>query len=156
MNELKEIRLSLNMSQEEASKLLNMSRKTYIKYEQLEDLNDEKLNYYIYKFKQSNMIDETHGILTIDFIKKGIEEVFKNYDIKLCYLFGSYAKGKATQYSDVDLLIDSEITGLDFYGLIEDLREKLHKKIDLLTLKSLSNNAVMLTEILKDGIKIYG
>ena len=156
MNELKKMRLALNMSQEEASMLLNLSRKTYIKYEKLEDVDNEKLEYYIYKFKQNNLIDESHGTLTLEFIKKGVEEVFKNYDIKLCYLFGSYAKGKATQNSDVDLLIDSEITGLDFYGLVEDLREKLHKKIDLLTLRSLSNNPVMLTEILKDGIKIYG
>lgn len=80
----------------------------------------------------------------------------KKYDIKSCYLFGSYAKGKEKETSDVDLLIDSEITGLDFYGLVEELRNALHKKIDLLTMKSISNNSVMLTEILKDGIKIYG
>ena len=87
MNELKKMRLALNMSQEEASMLLNLSRKTYIKYEKLEDVDNEKLEYYIYKFKQNNLIDESHGTLTLEFIKKGVEEVFKNYDIRLCYLF---------------------------------------------------------------------
>ena len=33
--------------------------------------------------------------------------VFGNYSIDYCYLFGSYAKGKATEVSDVDLLIST-------------------------------------------------
>ena len=94
--------------------------------------------------------------MTIDFIKNEVGDILKNYNVKSCFLFGSYAKGKATSKSDVDLLIDSDITGLDFYGLIEELRIKLNKKIDLLTINSISNNPTMLVEILKDGIKIYG
>ena len=54
------------------------------------------------------------------------------------------------------LMIDSDITGLKYFGLLEELKESLHKKVDLLTLKSLSNNAEMLTEIIRDGVKIYG
>ena len=48
-----------------------------------------------------------------------------------CYLFGSYAKGKATEQSDVDLLISTKATGLRFYEIAERLRESLHKKVDL-------------------------
>ena len=156
MNELRKIRESLNISQIEAANLLKVSRRTYQKYESLDDLNDDKLRYYVYRFKESTLIDEDNGILTIDFIKKTTAKVFKKYDIKSCFLFGSYAKGKAKGTSDVDLMIDSEITGLDFYGLVEDLRENLHKRIDLLSLNSIKENAPLLTEILKDGIKIYG
>ena len=58
--------------------------------------------------------------------------------------------------SDIDLLIDTEVTGLDFFGLIEELRQSLHKKIDLLKINQLDNNQELLKEILKDGIKIYG
>ncbi len=156
MNELRKIRESLNISQVEAANLLKISRRTYQKYESLDDLNDDKLRYYVYRFKESALIDEDNGILTIDFIKKTTAKVFKKYDIKSCFLFGSYAKGKAKGTSDVDLMIDSEITGLDFYGLVEDLRENLHKRIDLLSLNSIKENAPLLAEILKDGIKIYG
>lgn len=156
MNELRKIRESLNISQIEAANLLKISRRTYQKYESLDDLNDDKLRYYVYRFKESTLIDEDNGILTIDFIKKTAAKVFKKYDIKSCFLFGSYAKGKAKGTSDVDLMIDSEITGLDFYGLVEDLRENLHKRIDLLSLNSIKENAPLLAEILKDGIKIYG
>lgn len=156
MNELKKIRLDNNITQLEAAEILKISRRSYQKYEALVDEEDEKLKYLIYRLKELMTIDENNGLLTIDKIKSVVEKVMRKYDIKSCYLFGSYAKGYAKETSDVDLLIDSEITGLDFYGLVEELRNGLHKKIDLLTIKSISNNSVMLTEILKDGIKIYG
>ena len=155
MNELKEIRKSLNISQIDAANLLKVSRRTYQKYESLNDFDDEKYKYYVHRFKDLLLVDEENGIITIDFIKKTVTKVFEHYDIKICYLFGSYTKGKAKGTSDVDLLIDSEITGLNFYGLVEELRENLHKKVDLLTLDSIRENSKLLVEILKDGIRIY-
>ena len=56
----------------------------------------------------------------------------------------------------MDLLISSTISGLKYYGLIERLREELCKKVDLLDTKQLVNNESLLSEVLKDGIKIYG
>lgn len=155
VSELKEIRLSVKMTQNEAANLLNISRRTYQKYELMNDDNDEKLKYYIYRFQKLTEINENTGILTIPSIKEITSNILKKYDIKSCFLFGSYAKGKATEVSDIDLLIDSDITGLDYYGLIEELRDSLHKKIDLLTIKSIANNPEMLIEIIRYGIKIY-
>ena len=76
--------------------------------------------------------------------------------MEYCYLFGSYAKGKATEKSDVDLLVAMPVDGMKFYELIEMLREQLKKKIDLLNIEQLDNNPMLVQEILKDGIKIYG
>ena len=45
---------------------------------------------------------------------------------------------------------------MKFFELIELLRERLKKKIDLLDIAQLNNNPVLMQEILKDGIKIYG
>ena len=156
MNELRKIRESLNLTQIEVANILNISRRSYQKYETLENDNDDKLRYYIYRLKGLNVIDEEHGILKIDEIKNKVEEILSKYKVNFCYLFGSYAKNKATPSSDVDLLIDSEITGLDFFGLVEELRQVLHKKIDLLKINQLDNNQELLREIMKDGIKIYG
>lgn len=155
MNELRRVRQSLNITQIDAANILNISRRTYQKYEALDDL-DDKLEYYVYKLKESNVIDEENGILSIDTIKKEVNNIFSKYKINFCYLFGSYAKNKATPSSDVDLLIDSDVTGLDFFGLVEELRQKLHKRIDLLKLEQLDNNEDLLREIMKDGIRIYG
>ena len=77
------------------------------------------------------------------------------YDVKYCILFGSYAKGKATEKSDVDLLISTEIVGLRFFGIAERLRETLHKKVDLLDLRQLADNQALIDEILKDGVRVY-
>ena len=101
-------------------------------------------------------LDEEHGILSIEEIRTACSEIMKDYSVQYCYLFGSYAKGKASAASDVDLLISSETTGLRFFELTEKLRTRLHKKIDLLDMKQLTGNAELLNEVLKDGIKIYG
>lgn len=102
-----------------------------------------------------NQLDETHGILSVDDIRNVCGRVFLKYDIEYCYLFGSHAKGKAVETSDVNLLVSGSVTGLKFYELAEKLREELHKQVDLLDRKQLVNNEALLDEVLKDGVKIY-
>lgn len=62
----------------------------------------------------------------------------------------------ATEASDVDLLISTNVRGLKFYGLVEEIRSALHKKVDVLDLNQLRDNFELTKEILRDGIKIYG
>lgn len=154
---LKEIRNLKKITQIEASKLLSVSLRSYKDYENnvLKE-STAKYNYMCEKLSSYNTIDEENGLLTVLEIKEIVKVIFDKYDINFCYLFGSYAKNNANFKSDVDLLIDSKITGLDYYGLIEDLRESLHKKVDLLNIDQLENNKELIKEILKDGIKIYG
>ena len=155
---LKEIRKNTGMTQEEAATFLGISRRTYLKYENSIDLQKTlKGQYMIDMLKKGNLIDEEHGILAIDKIKGICEEVFKDYNIKYCYLFGSYAKGYAKDDSDIDLLVYlDEDNPLRFFELIEVLREKLKKKIDLLDGRHISEDKNLLYEILTTGVKIYG
>ena len=106
--------------------------------------------------EQTFKVDEEHGILTIDEIKKICKEVFDKYDVEFAYLFGSYAKGKQKPTSDVDIMVCTDITGLDFFGLIEELRENLHKKVDLIPLNDIVPGSELLTEILIANTRIYG
>ena len=69
-------------------------------------------------------------------------------------MFGSYSRGEARENSDIDLLIDTDITGLQFFELVEEIRTSLHKKIDLLRLKDLSSDNPIILKILKEGIRI--
>ena len=154
---LKEIRLSKKITQSEAASILCVSLRSYKEYENNEEKkNTLKYLYLCEKLSSYNVLDEEHGLLTIYDIKAQVKEVFDKYNVNFCYLFGSYAKQKANPKSDVDLLIDAEITGLNFYGLVEELREVLCKKVDLLKINHLENNQELLKEILKYGIKIYG
>lgn len=50
-------------------------------------------------------------------------------------VFGSVARGEADELSDIDLLVDMEEgrTLLDMGGLLMDLRELLHREVDIVT-----------------------
>jgi len=157
MTELKSRRLQRKITQKEAAERIGISLRSYIMYE-----NDEskegtpKYRFLLQEMDRIILLDESHGILSIEEIKQKCADVFALYHVEFCYLFGSYAKGKATEKSDVDLLVSTETTGLTFFEMTERLRESLHKKVDLLDLKQLSNNENLLREVLKEGIKIYG
>lgn len=157
MENLKEIRMERKLTQKEAAEAVNVSLRSYKTYE-----NDEKkigtikYNYIIEMLKRMNPIDEEHGIISIEDIKEKCEKIFEKYGVSYCYLFGSYAKGKAGPSSDVDLLVSGDVKGLKFYGMVEEIRSVLHKKVDVLDIKQLDHNFELTQEILKDGIKIYG
>ena len=157
MNKLKKMRIEKNLTQQQAAELMGISLRSYKSYENDEEkIGTLKYNYMIEKLSEINPIDESHGVINIEYIQQKCEKVFEEYEIEFCYLFGSYAKGKATPESDVDLLISTEVSGLKFYGLVEEIRTALHKKVDVLNMNQLTDNPELIKEILKDGIKIYG
>ena len=64
-------------------------------------------------------------IYTIEEIKKMLEELLKDKPVYQVILFGSYAKQKATQKSDIDLIIDtnSKLKGFALLKLICQIEE---------------------------------
>ena len=152
---LKELRKQNNITQKQAALMVGIPYRTYIRYEENEQYA-ESYKYKKIKDDLSNLlkVDENHGLLNINKIKELLVPILKAHNINFCYLFGSYAKETAKETSDVDLLIDTEITGIEFFRLVEEIRETLHKKIDLLRLKDISNNNPIVLEILKEGIRI--
>jgi predicted nucleotidyltransferase len=154
---LRELRKSKGLTQSECAKYLGVPLRTYQNYETNENKSTSiKYAFMLQKLEQYGVVDEIHGILSLEKIKGIVNSVLPDYNVEYCYLFGSYAKGNATETSDVDLLVSTSTTGMMFYDLVEALREGLNKKVDLLSLEQLNNNADLLNEILKDGIKIYG
>jgi len=154
---LKELRKSKGLTQVECAKYLGIPLRTYQNYEiDAAKADSMKYAFMMQKLEGYGFIDETHGVLTIEQIKEICSTVFQNVHVEYCYLFGSYAKGKATELSDVDLLISTSISGMKFYDLVEALREGLKKKVDVLNRQQLTDNPDLMNEILKDGIKIYG
>lgn len=154
---LKELRTQNKLTQVECARYLGVPVRTYQNYEVDEKKRTSmKYMYMVQKLEQYGFVDETHGILSIQKIKEVCTEIFSGIDVEYCYLFGSYAKGRATESSDVDLLVATSISGMKFYDLVETLRESLAKKVDVLNLEQLTNNPELVNEILKDGVKIYG
>ncbi len=157
MGKLKELRMENKLTQQQAADLVGISLRSYKSYENDEEkAGSLKYNYLLQKLAEINPIDEEHGIIDTEYIKQKCQKVFEKYDVNFCYLFGSYAKEKAKPTSDVDLLVSANVKGLKFYGLVEEIRTALHKKVDVLDINQLKDNLELIQEILQDGIKIYG
>lgn len=66
--------------------------------------------------------------------KQKIIEICQRNNISYCAVFGSFARGEATDESDVDLLVKfSKPIGWAFFGIAEDLETALGRKVDLAT-----------------------
>ena len=157
---IKEVRQQYNLSQLEASNICMMPLRTFVRYESDENYGDKlKRQMIVNTINDKCEITEEKGILTIESIKEIVSEVLDSEEylntVQYCYLFGSYSRGEATEKSDVDLFVNTSLQGLHFVGLIEALREALHKKVDLIRQTGLNNNLELTNEILRDGIKIY-
>ena len=74
----------------------------------------------------------TKKVYTQSQIRAILSPVFDEYNVKKAVLFGSYAKGEARENSDIDILVDSGLKGLAFFGLLEDVAVSLDKPVDLI------------------------
>ena len=104
-------------------------------------------------------------IYTVQEIQSRVMPVAQKYGIKAVFLFGSYAKGTATEDSDIDLLIDTSGTALrsllSLGALYNDLAAALAKKIHLITISSLEQRTQMPSEaafreaVMKERVRLY-
>ena len=93
--------------------------------------------------------------ITVEQIKEKTIPILKNYPVDKAILFGSYAKGEATNVSDIDLYMEADLFGLNYFGFTEELRNAIGKKIDLLSDKTIIESSIIYEEIKKTGVLIY-
>lgn len=157
MDNIKDIRKNKGLTQVQASSITGIPLRTYKVYENdPTKVGNIKYKYIVEELSRYGFVDEEHGVISVDEIKSTCKRVLDKYEVDYAILFGSYAKGEASEKSDVDILISTKIKGLRFYEIVEELREALRKKVDLLGLEQLTDNQELLNEILKDGVKVYG
>ena len=96
-------------------------------------------------------------IYSIDEIKRRFRKVARKYEINEAYVFGSYARGDATDKSDVDILIKADkIKDLfQLGGFYVDAKEAFKKEVDVVTTEALLKKRFE-DEMKKDLVKIYG
>lgn len=96
-------------------------------------------------------------VYTLEDIKEKLREALCDTEVEKAVLFGSYAKKKATKHSDIDILIDSngKIKGLKFYAIIDIIREKLGKDVEVIEKAEINQNSEIEKEIEKTGVIIY-
>jgi len=95
-------------------------------------------------------------LYTIEELRSRLTPIFEKRGVIRAVLFGSYARGEATEESDIDIVahVDKDMDILDFAeisGFIEDL---LHKRIDFLYGGDILSNDMRL-EIEKTGVTLF-
>ncbi len=90
-----------------------------------------------------------------EFIYKQISDYFQDKNVERAYVFGSFAREKEDENSDIDILVELS-QSIGFMKLIEykqALEDRLHLKVDLMTKGSISPKIFPI--ILKDLKQIY-
>jgi len=105
-------------------------------------------------------------IYTLDELREKITPIAEKYEIPAVYIFGSYARGEATEDSDVDVLFDGR--GVKFPGmfglggLYNDLEESLRKDISLVEEAALEEPRVKVKRpwfyenVNREKVMVYG
>ena len=88
-------------------------------------------------------------------IRTALVPVFLDYGISRAVLFGSLAKGTATEKSDLDLLVDSKLHGLQFVGFMEAVCRAVGMPVDILDVSHIEKGSKIDCEIRSTGVTIY-
>ena len=94
----------------------------------------------------------THNVSDI---QTALTPVFDDYGISRAVLFGSIAKGTATEKSDLDLMVDSKLHGLKFVGFMEAVRQAVGMPVDIFDVRHIEENSKIDREIRTTGVIIY-
>ena len=94
--------------------------------------------------------------LTIEEIKALIAPFAKKYGVDSIYVFGSYARGEATDDSDVDFLV---FGGENFkrtyvFALAEDVRSALGKDVDMFEISEINTDSDFYSTIMREKVLV--
>ena len=96
-------------------------------------------------------------VYTVNEISSIIRPIAKSYGVGCLSLFGSYARGDATETSDIDFRIVDDGTLRGFVrlaGFKRELEEALQVKVDVIPTDVLSEDS--LKEIQQEEVVVYG
>jgi len=92
--------------------------------------------------------------MNLDLIKRDAVPILKKHGVTKAGLFGSVVRGEAKKGSDIDILVNvgKETSLFDLVGIELELGEKLGKKVDLVTYKSL--HPLLRKRILSEEVRV--
>ena len=121
--------------------------------------------FWIHKWitiKEYPIIEETlpsnwNGLKIVHFSDIHFGKTTNETEVEKAILFGSYAKNTPTKFSDIDILIDSngKIKGLKFFAIIDTIREKFDKDVDVIEKSEVNKNSKIEKEIEETGVVVY-
>ena len=96
-------------------------------------------------------------MMSIAEIKSCIVPVVKKYPIERVILFGSYARGGATEASDIDLVVESsgKMRNSNIFTLGGDLLVALPVRVDVYDILEINESSPLYNRIKEEGVVIY-
>ena len=98
----------------------------------------------------------SEAVLSLNRIKEIVKPIASKYQVKEIYLFGSYARGEATDESDLDFLVfggeNFKLTMI--FSLAEELREAFQKNVDVFEIHEVNQRSVFYDTIMKERLLV--
>ena len=93
---------------------------------------------------------------TVENIKKLVRPLLKKYSANGAILFGSYARGEATEESDIDIMIlgGKNFDPTDVFCIADELYDLSGKDVDVYEEREIDKSSEFYKNILKDGIRL--
>jgi len=95
-------------------------------------------------------------MLDIKKIEEIIKELLRKYHADAAMIFGSYARGEATEHSDIDIIVfgGTQFKKTDIFALAEDFREMTGKDADVFEISEVNPGTPFYDKIMEEGIRI--
>ena len=95
-------------------------------------------------------------IYTIDKIKAIVKPIADKYNVQSVYLFGSYARGEATENSDLDFLVFGgegfKLTNI--FAFAEELRETFQRRVDVFEISEINTESDFYSNIMNERLNV--
>ena len=122
-------------------------------------LYDYKINIFVdyninlvvkYHKKEGEIVKKE--ILTLEQITEIVKPIALKYQVESIYLFGSYARGEATEDSDLDFLVfGGELFKKTLiFALAEELREAFEKSVDVFEIHEVNQDSSFYNTIMNE------
>jgi predicted nucleotidyltransferase len=83
-----------------------------------------------------------------------VNDVVAGHPVTRVVLTGSYAKGTATDTSDIDLVLDGGDLSEAYWDILFELEDRLTVPVDVITMYGLSNS-LLKDSMLDGGVTLY-
>lgn len=157
---IKEARMEYGLTQKDLSEITDIPLRTIENWESGKRTPSQWVEKMVFSYlkqypkNQHGIVTKTKGIYEVNQIKEALLPLTFKYDISKIILYGSYAKGKQEPLSDIDLVVDGNIKGIKFFGLLEDVSNAFVKSVDLIHLSQINQNSDIYINVMK-GIVLY-
>ena len=98
----------------------------------------------------------TDTIYSIEKIKAIVKPIADKYHVQSIYLFGSYARGDATENSDLDFLVfgGDKFKLTNIFALAEDLRSAFQRQVDVFEISEINTHSDFYSTIMNERLNV--